>query len=250
MTERTHDELRDLLGAYVLDAVDDDERDAVDRHLAACPACRDEVRQHGETVAMLSSEPGTAPQELWQRIRSGLDAGAAAQPLRLKPRRAARDLRRWQVATAIAASIALLFGVSAAVAAIGQRDLDDRVEELEAALAGSVDDQLLLAAALDPSARTVELRAADGRATARAVVLADGSGVLAAGDLPRLPEDRTYQLWAITGGTAVSAGVLGPAPLVAPFSAPPTAERLAVTAEVAGGAPAPTQEPLAVGDLA
>ena len=37
------DEIRHALGAYVIGAIDPAERTVVDRHIAACPACRDEL---------------------------------------------------------------------------------------------------------------------------------------------------------------------------------------------------------------
>ena len=43
MSTHTHQEIEELLGAYALDAVDDDERDLVEAHLAGCPRCRAEV---------------------------------------------------------------------------------------------------------------------------------------------------------------------------------------------------------------
>ena len=51
----THDELQSLLGAYALDAVEDDEARAVERHLQECPRCRAEVANHRETAALMAS---------------------------------------------------------------------------------------------------------------------------------------------------------------------------------------------------
>ena len=44
----THDELRELLGAYSVDALTDAERAAVDEHLASCAVCRRVVADHAE----------------------------------------------------------------------------------------------------------------------------------------------------------------------------------------------------------
>lgn len=41
--DRDHQVLRERLGAYVLDGLDAAERDALDAHLAGCPACRAEL---------------------------------------------------------------------------------------------------------------------------------------------------------------------------------------------------------------
>ena len=62
-----HDELISLLGAYALDAVDDDERRAIDEHLEICAACRAEVAQHLEVAAALGTTAvSAAPDDLWR----------------------------------------------------------------------------------------------------------------------------------------------------------------------------------------
>ena len=50
----THDPIEELLGANALNAVDDDERAAVDAHLATCPRCRAEVDAHREVASHLA----------------------------------------------------------------------------------------------------------------------------------------------------------------------------------------------------
>jgi hypothetical protein len=70
--------------------------------------------------------------------------------------------------------------------------------------------------------------------------------IFTARDLPPLPPARVYQLWAVAGGQAISAGTFAPDPsgrsrLVADvpsLTEPPAA--LAVTVEPEGGVPAPT----------
>ena len=72
-----------------------------------------------------------------------------------------------------------------------------------------------------------------------------GTLVLSATGLPAPPAGRTYQLWAIVGSQAVSAGVFTPdadglSRVIATvkFDGPPAA--LAVTLEPEGGVPQPT----------
>ena len=78
----THDEVADLLGAYALDAVDADERAAIEAHLATCARCRAEVAEHREAAALLANEGGDAPDGLWSRIAGSLEA--APPELRLQ----------------------------------------------------------------------------------------------------------------------------------------------------------------------
>lgn len=76
-----------------------------------------------------------------------------------------------------------------------------------------------------------------------------GAARFTARDLPRLPADRTYQLWYITAdGGPVSAGVFGVDERgravieVTEVPAPEQVQVWAVTVEPAGGVPAPTGE--------
>ncbi|MPY95836.1 MAG: hypothetical protein GEV08_23115, partial [Acidimicrobiia bacterium] len=76
-------EIIDLLGAFALDAVDDDERAIVEEHLAVCARCRAEVAEHREVASLLAHGGGPAPEGLWPRIADSL---AAPPPeLRLAP---------------------------------------------------------------------------------------------------------------------------------------------------------------------
>jgi hypothetical protein len=67
-----HD-LDDLLGAYALDAVNEDERKLIDAYLVRSPAARAEVQRHHEVAAAIAASPGEAPAPLWLRIEALLD---------------------------------------------------------------------------------------------------------------------------------------------------------------------------------
>ena len=65
-----------LLGAYVLDALEADERAQVEQHLEQDARARREVDELRETVAVLATAPGIdepAPQALWDRIAAQID---------------------------------------------------------------------------------------------------------------------------------------------------------------------------------
>ena len=69
------DDPRSLLGAYVLDALDDDERGRVEAYLAADPAARAEVDRLARSFDVVVSEgvaPVAPPSELWDRIATNL----------------------------------------------------------------------------------------------------------------------------------------------------------------------------------
>ena len=65
-------EIEELIGAYALDAVDPDEREAVDGHLRECPRCRTELAGHLEVAALLGNTGSPAPDGVWARIASSL----------------------------------------------------------------------------------------------------------------------------------------------------------------------------------
>ena len=66
---------RELLGPYTLGALDPEEERAVERHLAACAACRDEergLRETHERLAGASIAAASAPPDLKARVLDAL----------------------------------------------------------------------------------------------------------------------------------------------------------------------------------
>jgi anti-sigma-K factor RskA len=112
----------------------------------------------------------------------------------------------------------------------------ERLDDMQVALADTTLQNAANAAFSDPGATKVELQSSDGEVRARAVVLPDGSGFLMAHELPSLADDRTYQLWGQNAeGSLVSLGLLGDDPTTTAFEAGTDVSALAVTAEKAGG---------------
>ena len=71
-------DLHTLTGAYAADALSETERLAFERHLDACPACDQEVRELTETAARLGSAVALPPPAaLWDRVRA--EAAATRQ---------------------------------------------------------------------------------------------------------------------------------------------------------------------------
>ena len=50
-----------LVGAYVTDALDEQERARFEEHLAVCPTCADEVWNYNETLAELATGLAVTP---------------------------------------------------------------------------------------------------------------------------------------------------------------------------------------------
>jgi hypothetical protein len=66
-----HQEMRDLLGPYVMDALGPEERREVEEHLRECASCREEVRDlrlAHERLADLANTTETPPPELKDRV--------------------------------------------------------------------------------------------------------------------------------------------------------------------------------------
>ena len=57
-------EIRQLLGVYVVGAIDPAERSIVDEHLGDCPSCRDELAGLAGLPAMLSRVPAADVERL------------------------------------------------------------------------------------------------------------------------------------------------------------------------------------------
>lgn len=245
--ELTHREAAELLGAYALDAVELDEREAIDRHLDECPRCRAEVADHRTVASFLGSAGGRAPDGLWDRIAGTLEE--APPELNLAPvvpisQRRTVSVRVGAAAAAIAAGVIAVLGAQV-VHLNHEVDKMSTPERADAALLTAATHALA-----DPQAQRVSMRSSDGAVSANAALLPDGTGFLVADDLPALPNDRTYQLWALANGQKISAGVLGGRPHVVAFRyAPSGLTGFAVTDEHAGGVVSTENAPVVLGSL-
>jgi anti-sigma-K factor RskA len=157
-----------------------------------------------------------------------------------------RQVTRWRpvAASAAIAAAAVLIGVQATQI----NHLDNRVNKLASTTQPFVDYPSLASALLDPAAKHIMLTSTTGaQPVAQLVVLPSGNAFLVGGRLSAIPATRTYQLWAIAGGRAISVGLLGTKPTTAAFSVDPNTPVRAylVTVEHAGGAIAPTAAPVA-----
>jgi hypothetical protein len=245
--ELTPEEIVELLPAYAIDAVDDDEAEAIETYLSSRPEARDAVADLRITASMLAHTGGPPPDGVWERLESLI--ATTPQPPRivpptvLSPRstpslQPARTDRRWRWLAAAAAVVALVFG---GLWLAGRGDGGGGRASDTAALART--------AATSPGARRATLTDPDGNTLATAVVTSDGTGYLTS-ELPPAATGHTYQLWGITRTGTISLGVLGRDPGTVAFKAVMPTTSLAITTEVAGGVPVSRNAPDAVGDVA
>jgi anti-sigma factor RsiW len=232
--------LDELLGAYALDAVTEEERRAVEEYLQVNPRARQEVREHREVATMLAWTGMRAPDGLWDRIASQLDesvtapvpTGELAQVLSLDSAREAAAARAGLPQRRWVRSAAAWVGASAAAALVAVLAVvaftPERTER--SALVSAVEQ-----ARADRDSKIAQLAGADGTVVGEVIVDQDGHGYLVADGLPALGSDRTYQLWGVIGEQVISLGVLGPTPEIELFSVDGPVTQLVVTNEVAGG---------------
>ena len=254
----THDDLVVLAPAYVLGALDPDERRTFEAHLASCDVCASEVRSLGRVTAGLAQTVPQVTPSAALRDRVLLAVGAREAPSRETSVR-----RRWAMGDwlAYAACVAV-----ATMAGLYAMNLRARVESLEARLelaqtrlaaadramvdarriAFETQSAMAVLAAADLTRVDLQGAPAAPQAAGRALWSRQSGMVFAATNLPPLPAGKIYQVWLVAGGPPVSAGLVAPDDtgrsvgiFRTPFdvTGPVT---VAVTIEPEGGVPAPT----------
>jgi anti-sigma-K factor RskA len=218
-----------LSGAYAVDALDDIERAAFERHLAACAECRAEVASLRETAALLASiEETEPPPGLRARVLADI---STVRPLPPEVAPPARPRRLRTSLLAAAAAVVLLLGIGVVVAQPWAGD-------------PTVAESVL--SADDAQSTTLEL----GEASAT-VVHSDsiGRAVLVTDDMPPPPEGKVYQVWLDQPGDGMVSAALMPVDpdqTVVLDGDAATATGAGITVEPAGGSPEPTTEPIAL----
>jgi anti-sigma-K factor RskA/putative zinc finger protein len=193
MTERNAD-VHALIGAYVLDAVDDLERAAFDRHLRDCPACRSEVDELREASARLAGDAWSVPPPaLRGNVLAAIAATRQISPAPAAPAR--RPPARLRLLAAAAAVVVAAGGAGYAVQEWRVRAEHSRVESLENLLSApdlTVHDEPVTGGGTVTVAAS---RSRDAAVITLAAATAPGDG-------------RVYQLWTIRARKPVPAGTL------------------------------------------
>ncbi len=234
------DQIRELLEAYALGALDADEQSSVEQHLAGCADCRRRAAEYAEVVnalpeALATASPLSPSPALKSRLLQSLEAAPAAssradtresQAAPFPTRSTAPDERPggmarrtppgrwpswWRPRTLAALGIAILlvlalsWGVQLSVALAQER-------ALRAELANLVDQRELVLEVID-SSETVKafLRPtqSDSASYGKLYTRPDLSHVVAmAARLPQPPAGQAYHLWLTGEGRTQLAGVL------------------------------------------
>lgn len=235
-----HEELKELLGVYALNALDVDERRQVDEHLSNCQVCTQELSDHLETLAAFTDQDETLTPDVWKRVAMSLEEAPPVHAL------SPRHSRRWtpsRFGSALAAAASIVFLVMGVRLVQQERRLDT----LTAAIGRQGVDDVARTAATDPNAMLLSLQSPDRSTFARLVILPDGSGYLTADNLREVSTGETYQLWALRGEEKISLGLLGRDPKVSAFRTVAGAAGFAITIEQAGGVEVTKNNPIVFG---
>ena len=229
-------DIHKLTGAYALDAVDDLERAAFERHLDQCEDCRTEVASLRETAALLAESAAvTPPSSLRDSVLSGISQVRPLPPIVAEP--APRRVAWFPLL--VAAAIVAVLGIGAAVWQPWAPSDDGSLTAAE---------QVLQA----PDAQSVALDLGDaGQATVtRSNTI--GKAVITTEDMASAPSGQVYELWLLSDeGVMLPAGLMpdeSDLTMVLEGDAA-NATAAGITVEPAGGSKEPTSEPIALFDF-
>jgi anti-sigma-K factor RskA len=256
-------DIHGLVGAYAVDAIDEQERSAFELHLAECPECQAEVASLQEAATQLSLMTETAPpSSMRDSVLAGIKMVRPLPPLEAQSRgpvasgpvggssptadaptragsnvvqlRPRRRVTAW-LATAAAAAVLLVGGISWSPWDNGSNGGNV-----------SATEQVLEA----KDAQRYEKVIGGAKATiVRSASL--GKAVIIADHMPAAPDGKDFQLWLDQPNRGmVSAGVMphGTADTVTILleGDAASATGAGITVEPAGGSTAPTTAPLAL----
>jgi anti-sigma-K factor RskA len=250
------DQFADDLPLYALDALEGEERVAIEKHLRDCSECRSEVEQLQKDLALLAlsaSGPISPP-----RCRERLIAAIANEPRQLRTR--VRKRTGWLNALALAAAAAAI--VFIVFLARQNNHLQEQLADLRAR-ATAEEQQLrqaneLLSALTSANAEHFTLVANNTAPQPQGKAIYDrrsGTLVFLASNMPAIPLHKAYELWLIptSGAAPIAAGIFKPnARGTATVIKPPLprtvdAKTFAVTVEPETGSSAPTSQPIMLG---
>jgi anti-sigma-K factor RskA len=257
-----HEQFGEDLALYALGSLDGAEREALEKHLDGCEACRRELELlRGDLSLIALTTAGPKPPA---RARQRLMSAVANEP-RLQAtgtsRAAERQRRSWWPALGWAATAALI------VLCVGEFRQNSILEQNVASLRARFNDQQskleqaneVVATLLDPDATKIELVAVGNKPQPRGKAIYQRRNrnlIFFASSLPQLPAEKIYELWLFpaNGGAPIAAGLFKPdargsATVVnPPLPAGIAAKNFVVTLEPASGShEAPRGTPVIVG---
>lgn len=235
MSEAGQGRYDELLDAYALGALSDEERREFEEHLTKNPKRQGEVDDLVAVAGLMALAPvelEPAPDLRKRLMRTVRAEGAASEPARPPMLERLRNLFGYQALAAGAAAVVLIGLLSWNVL------LQDELQSLRSQPPA------------DAGPRVLEFQAAEsgGGGSGELIVLEGQQDVLVTKDMPRIPEGRVYQIWVIEGDEPKPGGLFQPDeedPVAASMTRSPGAgDVVAITVEPAGGSSAPTSDPI------
>jgi anti-sigma-K factor RskA len=237
MNHERFDEVKD---AYVLGALPEQERRELEEYLAAHPERQAEIDELGNVASLLALSP--PEQEPSPELRRSIMAVVEAQ-------RPPARTRSWLAGVRELLSVRNLALGAAALLVIGLFSwnmlLQGQVQDLQGQVASLQDSQQSRMVALAGTG-------AAQRAEAEVILLKDHKAVLMAEDMPRVPENKTYQIWVIEDDVPQPSGLFeADGDTVAAVVEKPLDEDdvIAITIEPNGGSQQPTTDPMLTAKL-
>ncbi len=245
---RTHDEMKSLIAAYVLGAVSPEEMEEVRAHIISCEECMAEADGYSGAVSSLalSVAPETIPDTLIDNVMREARAGAHP-PVKAAPpvsddsdRSGVTELRRSRPIYGIVAAAAALLIVAVLAGALitTTKELDETRNQLAA--------QRERVEQLADTQGAMRLGGPSDEAIGAMLPTEEG-GVFVADGLDAPPSNHTYQVWLLDDGQPTSAGTFDPESGLGSLQTDRSLEDVdgvAVTVEPEGGSPAPTGDPV------
>lgn len=240
-------DIHTLCGAYTLDALENGEKGAFERHLESCEACREEIRSFSDALTAMADDAATPPPD---RLRASV-LGAITQVRPLAPEVTAEvvdpapaatvthlaPLRARRVTTWLAVAAAVL-GIAMAGAVWRTVGLQSQVSQLASA------SSALSAVLTAPDAQVVGATASTGGRGTVVVSMSKGEAALITQGLAPAPTGMTYQVWFVGRDVITPAGFVTEAATATLLNGDPnSAVAVGVTVEPAGGSPQPTSTP-------
>jgi anti-sigma-K factor RskA len=269
-----HDELNELLPLHALGALDTDDRDRVESHLATgCAQCVEQLVELYRTAASLAwaAPPAVPPAGLRDRIMGTIAAERPShEPIPFRARRAAEAPRSATgafvavAALLAAAGIAIFFLVSALLSTRSQldgyvRQVAEVRQESQKTAEELARAKRILDVVNDPEVRFTRLSTTTATPDPDINVVWQPStrrGLIFAKNLPKTEAGKAYELWLIAADSSVpipaavfNTDAAGNAVVaIDQLPATSTPKTFAITVEPAGGSSAPTTTPILAGN--
>lgn len=267
------DDLHSLAAIYAVDALDELDRRHFEVHLESCEQCRAEVDAFGSAAALLTSEDVQPSKELRSSTLALITQTQQAEPLDAarthapsggsgsgstvggpsddaspKPPGVESSVTRFSGWTAqqwmlSAAAVLVVVAALAAVAVMANRTSGNDPSDEVATVLDAPDAIHIVMRTDDPARASTDLEVVHSSDHNATVVIGD--------HVHGTDPGQTYQLWGITPGGMVAAGVFEPSgdgTVQAPVGTPEGVEGWAVTVEPAGGSPGPTGDPVFISE--